>query len=537
MEKKQDNINSTNNATRTSSKRLRIKPDMLALNGPLHAFEMFTGKGFWLFQKQDQTIWLSGIAATILNVDGSGVHTYQDIQNNFNSEDKKRFEQYIIETDENEEISIGIFTLKEIDNTKTNEIVKIRFVPAEYNNFGSIAGVIENISHEISEKEAVVKEKERAVESNKLKTAFMSDISHAIRTPMNAIMGFSELIKIGNTNITQLKEYADIIKLKGNQLLTLVDDISEIAKFETGQLSINNTSVDLNKLLQEIKRETEVLKHKLHKESINIKLDVPYDLDNQSIHSDPGRLQQIFVHLIENALKYTERGFIEIGYILKDNKIIQFYVKDTGIGIHKTRQKNIFNPFKPVTEPTMKKYASSGLGLTLSKGIVEMMGGKIWLESEEGEGSTFYFTIPFKVAEEIDEPVKDPEILSASSWKNKVILIVEDEEVNYKFLEAVLDKTEAKIIHAETGAQAVELCKTLPKIDLVLMDIKMPKMNGIDATHIIKNMSKNIPIIAQTAYSGAEDIEHCKKGGCDDYISKPIDVKLLFEKINKFFYQ
>jgi CheY-like chemotaxis protein len=410
-------------------------------------------------------------------------------------------------------------------------------VPAEYNNFGSVAGIIENISHETFERESLVKEKEKAVESNKLKTAFMSDISHAIRTPMNAIMGFSELIKIGNTNTEQLKEYADIIKIKGTQLLTLIDDISEIAKFETGQLSINKTSVDLNKLLQEIRRETEVLKHKLYKESITIKLDIPYDLDNQTIYTDPGRLQQVFVHLIENALKYTERGFIEIGYILKDNKVIQFYVKDTGIGIHKNRQKNIFNPFKPVSEPTMKKYASSGLGLTLSKGIVEMMGGKIWLESEEGEGSTFYFTIPYIVAEEKDEPIKDPEVLSASNWKNKVILIVEDEEVNFRFLEAVLDKTEAKIIHAETGAQAVELCKTLPKIDLVLMDIKMPKMNGIDATRIIKKMDKGIPIIAQTAYSESEDIEHCKKGGCDDYIAKPIDVKLLFDKINKFFYQ
>jgi CheY-like chemotaxis protein len=237
---------------------------------------------------------------------------------------------------------------------------------------------------------------------------------------------------------------------------------------------------------------------------------------------------------LRNAFQFTEKGIIEFGYELKDAKTIQFFVKDTGIGVRKEDQKLVFNRFRQVEETSLRKIGRSGLGLTLSRHIINLMGGKIWFESIPNEGSTFYFTIPVTAQPE-EQPEQHIEQKVSYNWKDKVILIVEDDEINAQFLEAVLDQTQVQTLNAYNGIQAIELCRTINKIDLVLMDIKMPEMSGYEACKKIKSFRPGLPMIAQTAFAESVDKRKCLNAGFDEYISKPIDIELLFSKIYSFF--
>ena len=213
-----------------------------------------------------------------------------------------------------------------------------------------------------------------------------------------------------------------------------------------------------------------------------------------------------------------------------------FFVKDTGPGIGKDMLKNIFTRFRQIETLSNKKYTGSGLSLSIAKNIVEWLGGKIYCESVPGQGSTFYFILPLNMTDKNSdkEIVKENINIKNFNWKNKVILVVEDEEVNFKFIEAVLDDTQVQLIHAYNGKQGVDLCKSINKIDLILMDIKMPDMDGFEACKAIKKMEKSIPVIAQTAYTLPESRKQCKDAGFDDYIAKPIDIEILLTILNKF---
>jgi CheY-like chemotaxis protein len=241
-------------------------------------------------------------------------------------------------------------------------------------------------------------------------------------------------------------------------------------------------------------------------------------------------------YLLDNALKFTEKGYVQFGYELKDSRHLQFFVKDTGIGITKEAQKYLFNRFKIKEEVYNTKHRNPGLGLTISRAIVENLGGKISVESVTGKGSTFYFTIPFNKGEKT--VVEEPKLNyneQRTKWSDKVILIAEDDEVNFRFLEAIFADTQVQLLHVVDGKQAIELCKTIGKIDLILMDIKMPEKSGYEVIKEIKKFRSEIPIIAQTAYTLKEDKAKCIAAGCDDYISKPIDIELLLGKIRKYF--
>ncbi|MFP4059893.1 MAG: ATP-binding protein [Bacteroidota bacterium] len=400
---------------------------------------------------------------------------------------------------------------------------------------GYLYCVLKDVSIFKKNEEELIRARKKAEESDRLKTAFLANMSHEIRTPMNAIIGFSELLKIPDIDNRKKEEYAKIISNKGSLLLTLIDDIIEVAKFESGKLSINKTSCDINSLLEELRVIFDEKKKARNKENVLVKLYIPEKIE-EPVYTDPGRLQQVLTNLIDNALKFTERGYIEFGYEVKE-KYIQFFVKDTGIGIKKKDQKLIFNRFRQVEDTPSKRHGGSGLGLTISKGIVSLLGGKMWLESKFDEGSVFYFTLPLNKAEQPVEETYDniKETNTSYNWKDKVILVAEDEEVNYRFIEAILDDTEVQLLHAENGVQAIELCESINQIDLVLMDIKMPGLNGYDATRKIKSIRPELPVIAQTAFTMKEEKKKCLQAGCDDYISKPIDIKLLIEKINFFF--
>lgn len=374
--------------------------------------------------------------------------------------------------------------------------------------------------------------KEKAEESDKLKSAFLANMSHEIRTPMNAILGFATLLK--NKKLTDKKrnEFIDLINVNCRQLLRIITDIIDISKIEAGQISIYNKNFNLNKALSDLvagfRSQVATLK-----KSLDLIFKPELDDTQADIYTDKIRLEQILSNLLSNSIKFTDRGKVELGYYIRNKQELIFYVKDTGIGITPEEQTVIFERFRQVSTSYNKLYGGTGLGLSISKGLAEKLGGSIWLESEVEKGSTFYLSIPYKPAIVVN---KTPQIQTDTNynWSGKTILIAEDEEANFILLETLLKTTNAKVVWAKNGFETVNLCTKDNSIDLVLMDIKMPDMNGMEATKKIKKVRKSLPIIAQTAYAMSTDEDNCLRAGCDDYFAKPLKIETILEKINKY---
>ncbi len=375
-------------------------------------------------------------------------------------------------------------------------------------------------------------QKEKAETSDKLKSAFLANMSHEIRTPLNAIIGFADLLKNKNINEAQKAKYIKYINSSGNTLLTLIDDIIDTAKIEAGQLKIRRGRVYLNRLLDEVYATHKEIKNKLDKKNVELIL-VKEILDkNFSFYSDSHRLKQILTNLIGNALKFVDSGYIKFGY-KKIDTLLRFYVEDTGIGIAKDKHSIIFERFGQVESSYKKNFKGTGLGLAITKKLVELLGGRIWLESEENSGAKFYFTLPY-----IERKMEKEEIVNSNFQlpfiPGKSILIVEDDRLNYIVLKNILDRTRAKTMWKHNGKEALDLVKQNDfKIDIILMDIQMPLMNGNEATVAIRKINKKIPIIALTAYVLEGEKEQMLAAGCNEYLTKPIKADLLYEVINK----
>jgi len=384
------------------------------------------------------------------------------------------------------------------------------------------------------------KTKEKAQSSDKLKTAFLANMSHTIRTPMNAIIGFSELIAMEHVTAKRKEEYIKIINEKGHQLLTIIDDLIEISKIEAGKFAISYSQINLDELLNEIFSHTFQQKIKAGKDQVELILQKIPGEESLTIQTDPGRLQQIFNNILKFAINNTLKGTIEFGYTLKEPKLVEFYIKDTGIGLSKEEQKLIFDFFWQFEDISHQRLSGIGLGLTLSKKIIDIFGGKIFITSELNAGTTFTFTLPIEKPSRIKSDLKlnvNETNISENlepNWKDKVILIVEDDEINYQFIEALLEKTQAQLLHAMDGKQALELCKTINKIDLILMDIKLPEKSGFQVTKEIKQIRSEIPIIAHSAFTLSEIKDKCFEVGCVDVITKPMEIPLFFSTVNKY---
>jgi PAS domain S-box-containing protein len=402
------------------------------------------------------------------------------------------------------------------------------------NDDGEITNYVA-INEDITERKKLTMElieaKEKAEESDRLKTAFLHNISHEIRTPMNAIVGFSGFLHDPNLHFEKRKQFTDIIVQSSNQLLSIITDIVNIATIETGQERIHESEISLNSTL-ELLQEQFLLKAKKQNILLNLK---PFLLDYEDkIISDETKLVQILTNLIGNALKFTQQGQINFGYTIKNNEL-EFFIEDTGIGVHPEMQEEIFKRFRQVESTIERKFGGSGLGLSISKAYVELLGGKIWLISEPHKGSTFYFTIPLKRTKQNNLPDKQ----SVSEIKiiveePKTLLIAEDEDSNFMLLEEQLSGLNLNIIRAMNGVEAISICK-LHDIDIILMDIKMPVMDGYEATKQIRAFKPDLPIIAQTAYSTDVDMNKAFTCGCTDFISKPIKQELLISKIKGLF--
>lgn len=380
--------------------------------------------------------------------------------------------------------------------------------------------------------------KERAEESDRLKTAFLSNMSHEIRTPMNAIIGFSYLLKEPETSKENIEKYIKIISSKGNLLLNIINDIIDIAKVEAGEIEIHKSACNINDLIDELSTTYIKTLDLVDKSHIEFKIKKPELKTDIVVKTDPVRLKQILSNLIDNAIKFTDQGFIELGFsieTLNNNQVVDLYVKDTGIGISEENKKIIFNRFRQIDESHTRTSGGTGLGLAISTNLSTLLGGVLTVDSSLGKGSTFSFTIPLGTLLLKKESVYQDEVLSfKKKWNTKTILIVEDNSASYLLLKNYLLETEANLILANDGDKAVKLFKENNNIDLVLMDIQLPVMNGYEATKQIKKLRKDLPIIAQTAHALPEDSIKSKNAGCDEHLTKPINKALLLSVLDKY---
>ncbi|MDR1864568.1 MAG: response regulator [Bacteroidales bacterium] len=383
----------------------------------------------------------------------------------------------------------------------------------------------------------LMKAKVAAEESDRLKSAFLANMSHEVRTPLNGILGLSQLLLKPGVEQETHDEYLRMIAESGHSLLSLIEDIMDISKIEAGQMKIKYKPMKINVLMDQLYSVFLANPLYVQKKKSNgkgIRIVCKKQQEDITILSDSERLQQIFVNLIGNALKFTQKGYVEFGYELKRKEIL-FYVKDTGIGIPAEKTGKIFDRFTQVDNTLGRKFGGSGLGLAISKGLVDLLNGKIWCESALGKGATVFFTVPY-------HPTSLSEGFSVSwkadtpdyCWEKYTILVVEDDQINCKIIAAMLRPTKVQLQYADTGRKAIDYVCNNRKIDLVLMDVHLPEMNGLEASRIILEHRADLRIIAQTANAMSDDKEKCIEAGCVDYISKPINMNDLFYKIAKY---
>ncbi|MBK7031065.1 MAG: response regulator [Bacteroidales bacterium] len=399
-----------------------------------------------------------------------------------------------------------------------------------------IVDINKNLEKTIEERtNELLRAKEKAEESDRLKTAFLANMSHEIRTPMNGILGFSDLLKKPGLTGNQQQMYIDIIEKSGARMLNIINDIVDISKIEAGLMKIDLVETDLN---DQMEYTYSFFKPELEAKGIRFIFTNYLPVSDTLIYTDREKTYAILTNLVKNAIKYTEKGTIEFGCFRKGG-FIEFYVKDTGIGIPKDRQEAIFERFIQADIADKMARQGAGLGLSISKAYVEMLGGKIWVESEEGKGTTFYFTIPFKGRENtsVEKEASNRRIEKRSSGEvpGLKILIVEDDEASEILLRIELDEIGKQILKAGTGTEAIAICRNNPDLDLILMDIQMPGLNGYEATRRIRQFNKRVVIIAQTAFGLSGDQEKAIDAGCNDYITKPINKGDLHSLIKKYF--
>ncbi|HKJ06971.1 MAG TPA: PAS domain S-box protein [Flavobacteriaceae bacterium] len=388
----------------------------------------------------------------------------------------------------------------------------------ETNKIVAIKGTLQDITERKNYENKLIKAKKKAEESDRLKSAFLANMSHEIRTPMNGILGFTELLQTPDLREDTREKYIEIIHKSGDRMLNTVNDIIELSKIEAGLTKVKKSEIDMS---VELKNLIDFFQPQA--EQKNLMLSLKNEVTSLLIQTDKIKFESIITNLIRNAIKYTNKGKIEVSYGIK-NGFIQFCVKDTGIGVPQNRKNAIFNRFEQADIEDKHVYEGSGLGLAISKSYVEMLGGKIWVESVQGKGSSFYFKIPYLYkTTKPDLKIKDKKTENNNKPLNQIkILIVEDDEVSADYLEIILNDFATNIIIANSGEKAIELIKVNPDIDIVLMDIKMPGISGIETTRIIREFNKEVIIIAQTAYSLSGDKEKVIAAGCNDYITKPV---------------
>jgi PAS domain S-box-containing protein len=378
--------------------------------------------------------------------------------------------------------------------------------------------------------------RKKAEESEKLKTAFLCNMSHEIRTPMNAILGFSELLIRPSTKEDKKIRFSKLIKQRSEDLLNIITDILDVSKIEVGQMSLYETQISLNSIISELKEY-----YQLRLESLKNEREIHFDLQinilkkDYAIIVDNKRLKQILTNLLDNAIKFTFEGKVTLDYQIVDNNELIFTISDTGIGIPVDKQHIIFDRFRQAEDCIeARRFGGSGLGLSIVKGLTELMGGKIWFNSKENEGTSFYLSFPIKTNDIVVPTESIHEITEVPEWNNKTVLVVEDDEANAELLSEILSATNINIINAKNAREAIDSFKEHQRINLVLLDVRLPDESGLQLLKTMKMMRPNVPVIAQTAYASDDDQKECIDAGCSGYLSKPIKYIKLINKISEF---
>jgi signal transduction histidine kinase len=392
---------------------------------------------------------------------------------------------------------------------------------------------LEKLNQSLVESEANAQRLAREAQAaNHAKSNFLANMSHEIRTPMNGILGFAELLKEPKLSGAEQQKYLNIIEKSGERMLNTINDIVNISKVESGQMELTISTTNINEQIEYIYTffRPETAQRGIELSYLN---SLP---DNDAvINTDREKVYAILTNLVMNAIKFTHAGSITFGYEPK-GEFLQFFVKDTGVGIPKDLQSAVFERFVQVHMGEESSLQGSGLGLSIAKGYVELLGGKIWLESEEGRGTTFYFTLPCSaVTETKDDYASTASVVDELPVKGLKILIAEDDEKSAMLLEIMLKKFGREILKADTGIKALELCSNNPDLDLILMDSAMPTMDGYEVARQIRLFNTKVIIIAQSAHALNGEREKAIAAGCNDYISKPVNIKVLLAILKKFF--
>ena len=369
--------------------------------------------------------------------------------------------------------------------------------------------------------------KEQAESASRLKTAFINNISHEIRTPLNTILGFSQLMAEPDLNQNEREQYFSIVKTSSNRLINTMTDFMDISLIASGNLVVGKKLFSSVALLEEI---YDQFRQSKYAKKLELRLHKPAVEGKVFLNSDYELLRKVLHHLVDNAIKFTRQGTVDLGFEIKGNEL-EFFVKDTGLGISQEAQATIFDNFWQENLSDTRGHEGSGIGLSIVKGILQLLGGRIWLESTKGKGSSFYFTIPLDIT---DVETQVSTINRVNSDTRPLILIAEDETSGSLLLERILRKAGLDVLLVSNGQLAVEACRQNPVISIVLMDLKMPVMDGYEATKQIKAINPILPVIAITAYALSGDEKKSLEAGCDDYIAKPFEQETLLLKLRKF---
>ncbi|MDT8394014.1 MAG: PAS domain S-box protein [Bacteroidales bacterium] len=406
------------------------------------------------------------------------------------------------------------------------------FISPITNSLGKISHFI-SIEEDITERKRMLDDlvaaKEKAEKSDKLKTAFLNNISHEIKTPLNGILGFGQFLADPGLSADKRAEMLVLVQRSANRLMNTVTDYMDMAMLFSGTMEARKKEFVLNSLFEDIIKNTKQL---CAEKNIDFKVEIPRGSDGLTINSDPEFIRRIMDNLLDNALKFTMQGGITCGYRIKPG-FVGFFVQDTGKGIDEDNKKLIFDMFTQEDLSLTRGYEGSGLGLSLAKGMVRLLGGNITVSSEKSKGSTFTFSVPIG-SNITSEPMSTYATTRDTGIKKPLILVAEDDDLNFRYIESVLKLENYNYLHAKNGSEAVDYCKKNPEISLVLMDIKMPFMNGFDASRQIRDFRPKLPIIATTAYAQTGDEHRILAAGCTDYLAKPIKKDDLLAAINKY---
>lgn len=396
--------------------------------------------------------------------------------------------------------------------------------------------IVHDETHRLRVEKELVEAKEKAEESDRLKSAFLANMSHEVRTPMNSILGFTELLLDQSLSVEERDEYVNVIHERGEDLMRLINDILDYSKLEAGQMQIIDKPCNLNFILEEV---YQLFKEKVyHREGLSLRVVSVLADEDALIMADALRLKQVMYNLVGNAIKFTNSGLVIFGYVLKADKI-QLFVRDTGKGIPEDEVKFVFDSFRQAHGEESRIQGGTGLGLAITRGLINIMGGEIHLSSVVNKGTKILIDLPNSILRESEFSVKDlfveqPVVHDTYSWQGVKLLLVEDDLLSARLMKSLLRMTKIEILHAETGERAVSLFRENQDIAVVLMDIKLPDTTGIELTKIFKQMRDMVPVIAQTAFAMDGDEERCFQGGCDDYLTKPINKALLLEKLKRW---